>query len=66
MRKTDFVAVLESADSLAEAGFKSLIPECQLGELCTGGKIISYPSAISSLTIIKLKVPSFCIMELSA
>jgi len=39
MRKTDFVAVLESADSLAEAG----------------GKIVSYPSAISSLTISKLK-----------
>ena len=66
MRKTDFVAVLESADSLAEAGFKSPIDECQLGELCTGGKIVALPSAISGLTISKLKVPSFCIMELSA
>jgi len=39
LRKIDFVAVLESADSLAEAG----------------GRLVSFPSEISGMTISKLK-----------
>ena len=58
LRKMDFVAVLESADALAEAGFECHIDENQIGDFCTGGKIVSFPSEISGMTIGKIKVLS--------
>ena len=57
LRKIDFVAVLESADSLAEAGFKILLTTIELVHFCSGGHLVSFPSEISGLTISKLKVP---------
>ena len=61
LRKIDFVAVLESADSLAEAGLKIWLTTTELIHFCPGGKLFSFPSKISGLTISKLKVPSVTI-----
>ena len=57
LRKIDFVAVLESADSLAEAGSRFLnLEQCLSGMFCSGGQLMSFPSEISGMTISKLKV----------
>ena len=61
LRKIDFVAVLESVDTLNEAGEENPIDKNQNGAN-EGGQLVTFPSETSGMTLSKLRVPSLTIL----